>query len=197
MTGLGAMMAGGNPAEGRIAEDLYETPEIGTIALLGAETFTQEIHEGCCGNGKMARILEQAGYTVIGTDVNSRSYGTRRDIFDTRTRLAPCFVTNPPFGKLAEPIIRHVVQVLRPIKAAFLLKAHFFHADERRAMFKEMPPARIHPLSFRLDFLNKGRPTMECSWYVWDSQHSGPTVYCDPIAKPADAKCIPRVTCYI
>jgi hypothetical protein len=81
-------------------------------------------------------------------------------------------VTNPPFN-LAEQFIRHAILDLQIPYCALLLKATYWHAKSRISLFKECPPAVIYPLTWRLDFMNRGRPTMECSWIVWDRSRVG------------------------
>lgn len=182
-------MAGGNPEEGRQVNDVYDTPGEVTMALCAVETFIGAIHEGACGRGAMAKVLESVGYKVIGTDLEPRGYGFKADIFKLRRALAPNFVTNPPFAftepaKLdAEDLINHVLAYLKPVKMALLLKATYWHAAGRQNLFNLTRPARVYPLTWRPDFLGKGRPTMECSWMVWDVDHTGPTQYI-PLARP-------------
>ena len=79
------------------------------------------------------------------------------------------FALNSPLSPfaLAAPMIAHLLGRLDVAYCALLLKATFFHAEERRALFHRTPPARIHALTWRLDFKNQGAPVMECAWFVW------------------------------
>jgi len=46
--------------------DLYETPEVATLALLRARTrFPRTIWEPACGTGAIVRVLRDAGHRVI------------------------------------------------------------------------------------------------------------------------------------
>ena len=169
--GLGAMMAGGNPQEERQTDDFYATPPEATQSLLAAYGPMMDhgatVHEPCCGDGLLAKQLEMDGFTVIGTDINPRGYGTAADIFNLSRALGDIVITNPPFTE-AEKIIRHVLDVWQSPILILLLKSTFFHADGRISLFDKHRPARVYMLPWRLDFLGKGRPTMECSWFVWD-----------------------------
>jgi hypothetical protein len=86
--------------------DLYETPEVATLALLRAEPLPRMIWEPACGPGAIVRVLRDAGHRVIATDlIDYRSPDqdhAGRDFL--RERRAPdgveMIVTNPP-GKLA------------------------------------------------------------------------------------------------
>ena len=45
--------------------DLYETPEVATLALLRAEPLPRSIWEPACGRGAIVRVLRNAGHGVI------------------------------------------------------------------------------------------------------------------------------------
>ena len=107
---------------------------------------------------------------MVGTDINPRGFGTKANILDIQKPLGDGVITNPPFSK-AEEIIRHVMGVLKPEYFALLLKSTFWHADERTALFNTYRPTMIAGLPWRPDFNGLGRPTMECSWVVWDQRH--------------------------
>ena len=49
--------------------DLYETPELATLALLRAEPLPRKIWEPACGPGAIVRVLRDAGHRVIATDL--------------------------------------------------------------------------------------------------------------------------------
>jgi hypothetical protein len=179
---LGAMMAGGNPASGeRQDNDFYATPDPVTVALLKVLQLPGITHECCCGNGAMAKVLEAAGCKVVASDLVDRGYGKQRDFFSITRPVAHNLITNPPFN-LAEKMIRHGLS-LRPNVMAFVLKSTFWHAKGRYPLFVETKPAMILPLTWRPDFLNLGRPTMEVMWCVWKKGHAGPPIY-QPLIKP-------------
>ena len=57
---------------------------------------------------------------------------------------------------------------------AMLLKAQYWHAAKRMALFEEIPPSYILPLTWRPDFFFKerekgsgGSPLMDVMWCVW------------------------------
>lgn len=179
---LGAMMAGGNPAEGRQEDDFYPTPPEPTIALLNVEQFDGRIHECACGDGTMAKIIAAYGYDVIASDLVPRGYGSQHDFLKITKKVSHNIITNPPFD-LAEKFIRHALEVQRPRKLALLLKSTYFHAKNRIPLFEQHPPKIIYPLTWRVDFLGKGRPTMECSWFVWHRGNTDLPTY-QLLAKP-------------
>ena len=57
--------------------DLYETPEVATLALLRAEPLPPTILEPACGRGAISKVLRSAGHTVIENDIVD--YGQGQD----------------------------------------------------------------------------------------------------------------------
>jgi hypothetical protein len=176
---LGAMMAGGNPAKGRNKNDLYCTEYPATIALLNHEedfirAHTEHVWEFCAGRGHIARVLKAFGLRPHPTDMfkyPGQVYpvlGTEIDFLKAGDRISSVGITNPPFN-VAEEIIRHALGKLQFSYLALLLKSTFWHAKGRTPLFEQFPPSRELQLTWRLDFSGEGKPTMECTWFVWDS----------------------------
>lgn len=183
MAGLGTMMAGGvaggdrQKARGRQADDFYPTPPEATqvfcrmeySALKSIGDAGSKIWEPACGDGAMARVLGDFGFDVTATDMVDRGFGVGGvDFLKSTAPRGDAVITNPPF-KLAMPFLEAALR-LCPRYVAMLLKSTFFHAEKRRAFFYDHPPTVIYPLTWRLDFLGLGRPTMECAWFVWDQE---------------------------
>lgn len=181
--GIGAAMAGGKRGTGeerpRQHADWYPTPDEVTEVLIPHLPKVKSIYEPCCGDGALAKVLERHGYDVIGTDIHDRGYGQGHgqefDVLKLDTLLSPVVVTNPPF-KIAAPIISHLLS-FRPDYMALLLKSSFWHAKSRSPLFNERPPSKILALTWRPDFMNLKRPTMEVIWCIWSRGHNGPTEY--------------------
>ena len=115
--------------------DLYETPEVATLALLRAEPLPRTIWEPACGPGAIVRVLRDAGHRVIATDlIDYRSpdqdHAGRDFLLERR---APdgveMIVTNPPF-KLAAQFAAHALS-LSP-RVAMLLRLSFLERHEKR-----------------------------------------------------------------
>lgn len=182
-SGIGAAMAGGKRGDGttrpRQKDDWYPTPPDVTVALLNLLKIEGAVWEPCCGDGSLAKVISEAGNEVIGTDLVDRGYGIGHgkdyDVTRARELLAPNVITNPPFN-IAPEIIDHLMG-LNPKMMALLLKSSFWHAASRTPLFRKYPPSRIVCLTWRPDFLNLKRPTMEVSWCVWEADHEGSTVY--------------------
>ena len=162
-------MAGANPTKGRVKNDFYPTEPEATQALINHEGagLPQQIWEPACGNGAMSKVLIASGRTVFSSDLIDRGYGDRFvNFLLTDNAVFPAICTNPPF-ELAEEFIRHAHK-LRVRYLALILKAQYWHADCRAGLFALFPPSRIYALTWRLDFLGLGAPTMDRIWCVWD-----------------------------
>lgn len=182
---------------GKVREhELYSTPPEATQALLdryGVTLRRRKVWECAVGEWVMADVLTAGGCAVVGTDLNSHGReGQGGVMFQTAPwpegmSEEDAVVSNPPFSQ-AEAFIVHAVVDLGASFVALLLKASYFHAGERLALFERCPPTAVHPLGWRLDFTGEGSPAMEMSWYVWTvgGPAFGRTIY-EPMARPRAA----------
>ena len=189
MTNLGAAMNGGNGGARR-ENDFYPTPPEPVLALLAAERGPLLSHcdgrvwEPCCGDGAIARVLADQGLHVVGSDIAPQGFGRAMDFLQTRKALAPAIMTNPPYGgDLPDKMLRHAMQ-LKIRYVAFLLKATYWCAASRIGLWDQYRPAAIYPLTWRVDFLGLGAPTMDTMWVVWRSHMAGHTTF-RPLPRPA------------
>jgi hypothetical protein len=190
---LGTAMAGGNPTLGREERDFYPTPREATRALIAVESFVGPVWEPACGDDAIVEELEIAGYSVVATDIFPLGKGKVLDFLKVSPRRVSNILTNPPF-ELAEDFIRHGL-AMRPRKMGLLLKATYWHAVNRATgLWPECKPSRIYPLTWRLDFKNLGRPTMECAWNVWDETHDGSDPRYIPLLKAEADREKPRAS---
>src|SRR3990167_4693478 len=93
--------------------DLYETPEVATRALLRCESLHHRIWEPACGRGAIAKVLVATGRDVHSTDLVDYGYGVGRRDFLMEAKAPAGFdeiVTNPPF-KLASEFIEHALSL--------------------------------------------------------------------------------------
>lgn len=94
-------------------DDLYETPEEATLALLRVEPLRGRIWEPACGRGAISRVLSEAGCDVVSTDLVERGFGRGGIDFLMESKAyegADIIVTNPPF-KLADEFVRHALRL--------------------------------------------------------------------------------------
>ena len=64
----------------RQSHDYYATEPKATELLLAEESFAPVIWECACGEGHMAKVLEEHGYQVISTDLIYRGYGKEEPV---------------------------------------------------------------------------------------------------------------------
>ena len=152
--------------------DFFPTPAWATQALVENERFDGGIWECACGDGAMARVLEEAGYKVRATDLYSRGYGeTGVDFLNARAK-ADNIVTNPPYN-VAEAFVAQGLKLARR-KFALLLRLAFLEgANRANTIFLKHPPSRVWIFSERITFYMKGAKqagsgTTAYAWLVWD-----------------------------
>jgi hypothetical protein len=137
-------------------------------------------------------LLEEGARQVACTDIHPRPAVTpgltirAADVFGfTKLPAVDAIVTNPPF-MLAARMINHILGLPGgpPPFLALVLKATFWHAAKRHRLFQHYTPTAIHPLLWRPDFLQKGAPTMEIMWCVWDRADAGTEPIYAPLPAP-------------
>lgn len=187
-----SQIMGGNGAKARKASDLYPTPPEVTVALMDFLKLPKNttVWEPAAGEGDMVKAIRACGYgSSFGTDVSEGFDFLSPDVF---TRLLAGFdwiITNPPFS-LAEDFIRRAAEIQKPF--AMLLKSQYWHAAKRMALFEEIPPSYVLPLTWRPDFLFKERggkkgasPLMDVMWCVWlTPQMQGVQTVFKPLMRP-------------
>ncbi len=115
----------------REAVDFYSTDPDCVEDLLKLESFSKCILEPCCGNGNIAKVLENHGYTVTATDLYDHGFGeTGIDCF-TYHDVDCDIVTNPPYSLTTE-FIEHMLGALKPgHKLALFLKLQTLEGQAR------------------------------------------------------------------
>ena len=165
----------------REPNDFYPTPPEGTTALLSRESFTGQIWEPACGDGAISKVLIDAGYDVLSTDLVDRGYGQHGvDFLMEHGRVVDNIVTNPPF-KLAEQFLLHALPRARN-KVALLCRLAWLEGEGRRKIFESTPLAHVWVFSRRLNINRSGiAPAypgqgglIAFAWYVWEIGYCGP-----------------------
>lgn len=158
-------------------EDFYPTPECATKSLIALEKghIPDYIWEPACGDGAIAKILVQNGYTVHPTDLIERGYGTYGIDYlshNLETSLNYGIITNPPF-KLANKFVSKAVEESN--YSAWLLRLSWLESIGRMDFFKKNPPARVHISSRRLPMMHRAgwcgpvAPSNICfAWFIFE-----------------------------
>lgn len=166
--------------------DLYETPPVATRALLGVESLPHNIWEPACGPGAIVRVLREAGYRVIASDlVDYASPDQDHAGWDfLMERHLPegveAIVTNPPF-KNGEAFVAHALKLCP--KVIMLLRLAFLESERRSDILDSGMLARVHVFRKRLPMMHRNGwdgpyatgSGMAFAWFVWDRDHAGPT----------------------
>ena len=172
-----------NGADKRRAYDFYPTPREATVAIIPhIAHWPRTLWEPACGDGAMARVLQDHGFEVHASDLIDRGFGVSEHNFlqDYWQGAPAAIITNPPFNLAAKFIER--ADELGATHLALLLKASFWSAASRLQTWDRWPPYAAHPLTWRLDFTGAGSPHTDCTWFLWD-RTSPPLAR--PLAKPA------------
>lgn len=166
------------PSEG---PNFYPTPEWGTRALLKYEKFEGGILEPCCGDGAMAEVLKEAGYSVLATDLYDWGYGdTGIDFLTLKGDHVNNVITNPPYN-IAEEIFHKAYEIAYK-KVALLLRVAFLESVKRyNTIYKLTPPKRLLVFSQRLSMYPKNYPvkgggTTSYAWFIWEKGFQGSTI---------------------
>jgi hypothetical protein len=174
-------------------DNFYQTPVEATRTLLAYESFSGTVWESSCGLGAISRVLEEAGYEVILSDLVERGTVTQHGELQTvgdflaTTPNEPGegwdIVTNPPYGEILNDYVAHALRVHKPRKMALLLNLNFicgFDDDDRNFAMDENPPARVYVFKRRLPMMHregwdgkKASSRMNTAWFVWERQDDG------------------------
>ncbi|OMQ44973.1 SAM-dependent methyltransferase [Ensifer sp. 1H6] len=169
--------------------NLYETGEEATSAILALEQFSATVDEPFCGRGAIVRALEDAGYDVVLGDLvdygTTTKDGVVQDVVDYRETEGPShdIVSNPPYGDDMNSCIAHALRVRKPRKMALLLNLNVlagFEDPDRNYIMETCPPARIYVMKRRVPMMhrdgwdgNKASSQMNTMWCVWELQEDG------------------------
>lgn len=178
---------GKRPLSRRAPLEFYPTPPEAVRALLSVEQFNGDIWEPACGDGAISRVLEEAGYSVVSTDLVNRGFGKGDHNFLKSDRpLARNIITNPPYGThgLGDAFVRKALVHCRETggSVAMLLNLRSLANPDRLPKFVKTPPAAIYILD-ELICWPEGKPTSKSAhiarqqyyWAVWKPGHTGPS----------------------
>lgn len=176
------------PRPSRIPNEYYPTPPEATRALLSVERFDGPIWEPACGEGAIAKVLCDAGHSVVATDLVDYGYGQGRlDFLKATAPRARHIVTNPPYGSgLADAFIDKALRFARVTGgnvAMFLNLASLAHRTRTR-WWQKHPPARLYAIDDIVcwpEHLYGPAPRYFTKhryfWAVWTPGHTGPSTF--------------------
>ncbi|MFT6559382.1 SAM-dependent methyltransferase [Sneathiella sp.] len=186
--------------EGKESADNFPTPPWATRALI-KYVIRNEVHssqtclEPACGQGHMAKPLEEYFQSVVASDIINYGYGSTADFLGNREKDVDSpasydwVITNPPF-RLAEEFVHRALEVCN-IGVAILARTVFLESVGRyERLFNVHKPAKFAQFVERVPMV-KGRLDQKAStatgyaWIVWkkDSADICETVWIPPCRK--------------
>ena len=162
-------------------DDFYATDPKAVELLLQKEVFCKFIIEPACGQGHIAKVLEDHGHVVICTDLIDRGFGLPGIDF-LKAPLSHWYgdiVTNPPY-KLAKEFVEKSLQIISDgHKVAMFLKLTFLEGQSRRELFIRHPPKTVYVSSARLECgkngVFTGSSAVSYCWIIWEKGYAGET----------------------
>ena len=147
--------------------------------MLSVEQFDGLIWEPACGDGAISKVLVEAGYQVVSTDLVDRGYGKGGYNFLKSTiPLGKHIITNPPYGTrgLGDAFLRRALIHCRKTggSVAMLLNLRSLCNPNRTPKFQRCPPTAIYALD-ELICWPEGKPVFreariakqQYYWAIW------------------------------
>lgn len=166
----------------RQSHDYYATEPKATELLLEEETFAPVVWECACGEGHMAKVLEEKGYQVISTDLIYRGYGNEESVDFLHEPVAEFdgdIITNPPYKYALQFVDKALERVKPGRKVAMFLKLQFLEGKSRKQFFLKHPPKTVYVSSSRLicamngEFEKYPSSAVAYAWFVWEKGYKG------------------------
>ena len=126
----------------RQVHDYYATDPKAMELLLAEEQFSPVIWECACGEGHLAKVLEEHGHEVISTDLIYRGFGDPEPmdfLNETFEDFEGDIITNPPYKYALEFVQQALNSVQEGHKVAMFLKLQFLEGKARRKFFENAP----------------------------------------------------------
>ncbi len=159
--------------------DNFPTPPWATRALLEHVISPQELRmqscwEPACGEGHMAKVLDDYFGTVYASDIHPYGYGSTRDFLDDGTdQDVDWIITNPPFKQAEEFVVKALSIARRGV--AMLARTVFAESVGRyQRLFSTTPPTKVAIFAERVPIFKerldpKGSTATSYAWFVWEA----------------------------
>lgn len=179
------------PTEPWVTRALCRAVDFRSHAVFGLSRSEFLVWEPACGDGRMARELEAAGYDVVASDIADYGYSTPcLDFLDAAAlaaitrggKLRPVagIVTNPPFNLAVQFILRGLELTHASQGKVAILQRHEFDAPvSNHPLFQPPNPFAaklVLPRRPRWSDEDKASPRFPYAWYLWDWRWQGEPV---------------------
>lgn len=162
----------------REPNDYYATDPRAVKMLLELETFAPKVWECACGQGHIAKVLQENGHEVLATDLINRGFGEVEDFLQSDRKFNGDIVTNPPYKYAIEFCTKALDSIPTGNKVAMFLRLQFLEGKSRRKFFEENPPKTVYVSSSRLrcgknGVFPKDGNAVAYAWFVWEKGFKG------------------------
>ena len=136
------------------------------------------------GPGAIVKVLRAAGHAVVASDIKDYGFALqfRRDfLLETRAPAdTACVLTYPPY-RLANQFVARSLELVP--RVLMLLRLAFLESQRRTPILESGALARINLFRERLPRMHragwngpKASSSIAFAWFVFDRNHSGPTI---------------------
>jgi len=177
--------ASAHSLEDREINDFYATDPIALEKFLDESGIElNNVWECACGEGHLAKVLDERNLLGRATDLIDRGYGdTEVDFYFSSEVWQGDILTNPPYGD-AMNFCGHALDCVDDgSKVIMLMRIQFLEGKKRKPFLKATPPKYVYVSSSRLrlakggDFKKYDKPSANCyAWYVWEKGWKGETM---------------------
>ena len=190
---IGAKKRGSNTE--REPDDFYATDPVALQKLLDgcskwldaifSDAQRRGVWECACGNGNLAKLLEDRLFDVHATDLKDRGYGIPGiDFLQSKISGYPIILTNPPYS-LATEFAEHALEILLEGGVYIALMNITYFAGQKRyqKLYSKLALREIYVFSKLIECLKNNTPSGHSSianyaWFVFQKGYSGqPTLY--------------------
>ena len=168
----------------RVEKDYYATEPRALELLLELESFSKDVWEPAAGGGHLVDVLETHGHKVRKSDiVKRRADITELDFLTYQGTYDGDIITNPPYSKGGEFVLKALDTVTEGHKVAMFMKITFLEGQDRyNKLYSKYPPKKIYVAVKRLicvrngDFENQPKATaIAYGWFIWEKGYKGKT----------------------
>lgn len=165
----------------REVQDYYATDPLAIVKLMEVEKLNN-VWECACGEGHLAKVLEEKKLLGKATDLINRGYGNGEvDFLFWTEKWDGDIITNPPYRFAKEFIYKALSLIPNGKKVAMFLRVQFVESKGRYKLFNENPPKTIYVFSGKIgcamngNFRQHSQTAVPYAWYVWEKGFKGDT----------------------
>ena len=183
--------ASNHSKEERETHDFYASSPIAIDKLATKFDIPHKVWECACGMGHLSERLKELGHEVYSSDLIDRGYGDVIDFLswdaDAHKEEFECIITNPPYSRVTEFVLKAFDLLPEGGKAVFLLKTTALESRNRfEKIYRFCPPHYVFQFIDRIlcakngDFeyakKNLGAGAQAYAWFVFEKGYKGNTI---------------------